>query len=591
MRNLKDPTQTELFNPYSTVFKDANFNELNRSWQGVFRHVILELLPAREIGKHFTRDMGRPTKELYSIAGLLFLLEAMNWTKEEALTAYRYHMDVHYALNLSPSAQQLGMRTLERYIALFNEDELAAKVMNDVTSRLVKLLELDVSKQRLDSTHIYSNMASMGRTRLMRTAIKRFLAQVIRHDESSYRLLPEELTERYFKNEFKVFAHIKNDEKKLNVLRQKTAEDLNFVINFFADDETHTNRTTYKNMVTIFHQQCEIKTTTGDDSGDSGDSSGGGQEIVEVRKKTGGNIIVNPSDPDATFDGHKGEGYQVQLCETCSDENDVQLIVDAEVQTAVESDSAFLETALENLESKQLSPKQLLADTAYCTDDNVQTAMQKNISLTGPAPGKYRTKSNKKMNLSYFKFDSEKLIITRCPANRKPLISKQFCSGMNNSGIPDKLLTVMDGEKCFKCNLNEKCPGKFSGTTGVCAPFTFRIHMELKSLRLYKRREHEQTDEFRTIYKKRSGIEGTNSGLKQKTGMGRLRVRHKKRVTMAVLLKVSGWNMMRAAVSEKMHIYVKTRALKAGLAFLRAVFSIFPLNFRLNPLKFRPSAT
>jgi hypothetical protein len=32
-----------------------------------------------------------------------------------------------------------------------------------------------------------------------------------------------------------------------------------------------------------------------------------------VRKAPGGDIVVNPSDPDATLDGHKGSGYQVQL--------------------------------------------------------------------------------------------------------------------------------------------------------------------------------------------------------------------------------------------------------------------------------------
>ena len=35
-------------------------------------------------------------------------------------------------------------------------------------------------------------------------------------------------------------------------------------------------------------------------------------------------LFLNPSDPDATYDGHKGNGYQVQLAETCGEDNDVQ---------------------------------------------------------------------------------------------------------------------------------------------------------------------------------------------------------------------------------------------------------------------------
>ena len=52
---------------------------------------------------------------------------------------------------------------------------------------------------------------------------------------------------------------------------------------------------------------------------------------IKVKKKTGGNIIQNPSDPDATYDGHKGVGYQVQICENADSENEVQLITATEI--------------------------------------------------------------------------------------------------------------------------------------------------------------------------------------------------------------------------------------------------------------------
>jgi hypothetical protein len=54
----------------------------------MFRHVILALLPAKEIAEHFDEAMGRPTKELYSMAGLVLLKEFHNWTTAEAVDAY-----------------------------------------------------------------------------------------------------------------------------------------------------------------------------------------------------------------------------------------------------------------------------------------------------------------------------------------------------------------------------------------------------------------------------------------------------------------------------------------------------------------------
>ncbi len=52
---------------------------------------------------------------------------------------------------------------MERYRKLFTEDDLASQLFRDLTITLTDLLELDVSKQRLDSTHIFSHMATFGR--------------------------------------------------------------------------------------------------------------------------------------------------------------------------------------------------------------------------------------------------------------------------------------------------------------------------------------------------------------------------------------------------------------------------------------------
>ena len=123
-------------------------------WAGVFCHIILELMHVETISGHFDPAMGRPTKELYSMAGLLLIKEFMDWTKDEALDAYSFRMDIQYALNLEPVAHDLSMRTLERYIGLFEKDELARTIMSEVTVKLVDLLEINVDKQRLDSTHL-----------------------------------------------------------------------------------------------------------------------------------------------------------------------------------------------------------------------------------------------------------------------------------------------------------------------------------------------------------------------------------------------------------------------------------------------------
>ena len=308
MRYMEDPTQNELFDFFKEILSPAGYRRLTTGWQHLFRLAILRLMPVKQLAEHFDPSMGRPTKELYSMAALIFIMEFRNWTHQEAADAYMFNVDVQYALNLRPEGQSMCRRTIARYLELFRQDDLAQQIMTDVTCELVKQLDLDVSQQRLDSTHIESNMAKFGRTRLMGVAIKNFLTQVKRHDEPSYNRLRKEVRERYEPARNQMFGDWSREDD-WSKLRQTVAEDMHYLVERYAKNRNHRDRSTYKMLVTVFEQQCEVAIE---------------KEIitVSVRESPGGKIVVNPSDPDATLDGHKGSGYQVQLVETCSENND-----------------------------------------------------------------------------------------------------------------------------------------------------------------------------------------------------------------------------------------------------------------------------
>ena len=125
MRKIVNPKQIQLFDRFDSVLTPKTRKRLLDGWPGVFRHIILELMPVDAVSEHFDPAMGRPTKELYSVAGLLLIQEFMDWTKDETLDAYSFNMNVHYALNLEPVAHDISKRTLERYINLFEQDNLA----------------------------------------------------------------------------------------------------------------------------------------------------------------------------------------------------------------------------------------------------------------------------------------------------------------------------------------------------------------------------------------------------------------------------------------------------------------------------------
>jgi hypothetical protein len=66
---MEDPRQTELFDTFQSIVWPVAYGKLPRRWQHLFRRAILKLLPATKLGEHFHPAMGRPTKELSSLAG------------------------------------------------------------------------------------------------------------------------------------------------------------------------------------------------------------------------------------------------------------------------------------------------------------------------------------------------------------------------------------------------------------------------------------------------------------------------------------------------------------------------------------------
>ena len=268
--------------------------------------------------------------------------------------------------------------------------------------------------------------------------------------------------------------------------------------------------------------------------------------------------MQNPSDADATYDGHKGPGYQVQIAETCNPENEVQLITSAIPQTAAEPDAGAVEEVLQDLTATDLLPDELLADTAYAGDDNVQLAEEKGVELIGPVPpGSSKSKYDEyeQLNVDDFDVDEATEEVVCCPAGHKPQSSE------HNSDT-GKTKTVMPESACSQCEFRKQCPVK-KVRDG------YQLEHTAKDRRIAGRRREVATEVFRERYKIRGGIEGTNSGLKRRVGLGQLRVRGRPAVFHAIYLKVAGWNILRAAVCARMR----------QIVWARASLAVFWLNF------------
>src|SRR6478735_7751996 len=107
MRTLKSPVPAAntLFDldalAWWTKLSPNALRALRSNWQGVFHQTILGLMQkaAEALGEHFSEDLGRPSKELYALSGLLLIAEFKNWTIDEAAEAWTLDAGVQFALH------------------------------------------------------------------------------------------------------------------------------------------------------------------------------------------------------------------------------------------------------------------------------------------------------------------------------------------------------------------------------------------------------------------------------------------------------------------------------------------------------------
>jgi len=510
-----------MFDPFSFL-GPKRLKLLTNSWAGLFRQEVLPNLPVHLLSKHFVHDMGRPTKELYAMMGIMILQHLKDLSDEETVRQFAFNIEWHYALGVtgdSDAAAYICPKTLWNVRELMSKHSLEGTIFDTISSRLAKVADVDTDKQRLDSTHIFSNMKHLGRIGLFVKTIKGFLTNLKRNHSALYAALDDKLIQRYMtKRGESGFAMVKPSES-ANRLTDLGADLFSLVEQFKAEDAVIA-MSSYKKMVRLLNEQCIIP-QAGDHAAD-----------IEIKpaKDIASDSMQNPSDPDAGYDGHKGQGYQAQIMETYSeDESAPCLITHVAVEPAHIHDSHALLPAIESATKNGLAPKEVLADSLYGSDENVQSAAEQGVDVLSPVLGR---NCNDKLGLDDFVIDDDG-IMQSCPAGQSP---KRVRDNRKRNGH----IATFSLDACAACSLREGCPS-MKTKSGHCMRYTD------KQARLAMRRAYEKTDEFRERYRCRAGVEGTNSIGKQTTGVGQLRVRGMKAVRFAVTMKWLGVNIMRVS--------------------------------------------
>src|SRR3990172_151569 len=501
---------------------------LDDSWAGLFRKEILPELPVEKLAPAFHEVNGRPTKEMYTTLGALIFQQMLDLTDEETVEQLAFNVMWHFALDLdgeSDAAKYICPRTLWTMRGILTKKELDTALFSHVTDKLAKIFSVDTRTQRLDSVHIFSNMAHLGRIRIFVRVITRFLVNLKRHHRDLFESLDGSFSERYLTRKGQgVFSMVKPSETDRTLSRLAT--DLFDLLRRFSDDKDVSEMSSYQQMSRVLSEQCTVES-----AGESG-GRGGRRPPGEVRSDS----LQNPSDPDATYCGHKGQGYQAQVMETCipaagangEKGPGLSLITHVAVEPAHASDANALIPAIEDAKERGLGPTEVLADSLYGSEKNVAAAAAMGTEVVAPVPGGEKT--SKSARLSEFAL-TEAGGIERCPMGHAPI---EDAPRGNHREV------VFSVEHCFGCPRRKDCPVK-SVRNG------YGFSYDKKQVKLARRRARERTAQFRDRYRFRAGVEATFSALDRLTGVKHLRVRGMPAVRFAVVLKVLGLNLLRAA--------------------------------------------
>ena len=498
---------------------------MESSWAKLFRDHVLPALPVDKIFKYYHWAMGRPTKELYAMLGAMILQQMHDLTDEETVHEYAFSIEWHYALDITDESDQgsyLCPKTLWTLRLVLTQQNLYGVLFESVTDHLAKVFAVDTSKQRCDSVHLFSNMRHLGRVGLFRHTIRKFLVNLKRHHKGLFEALDKALTDRYMSKQGEaVFSMVKPSES-IGTLETLGA-DLFSLIERFKDHGQIPAMSSYQLLVRLLKEQCLVEL----------DPESQVQRVsIKPNKEVPSDSLQNPSDPEASYDGHKGQGYQMQLSETYSsqeegEEKTLSLITEVIVEGAHKSDTDALLPLIEATQKRDLGPEKVLADAAYGSDENCEKAKTLGVEVVSPVIGKHQGNA---LTLTDFTFDSE-AAVSRCPQGHAPVKVKHK---------KRRHTVIFDSETCAHCPHVKDCPVK-TGKKG------YYLRYDDKTLRLARRRAAEETLEFQEEYRFRAGIEGTMSQLDRKTGLKHLRVRGLAAVSFCVTLKAVGINILRAA--------------------------------------------
>ena len=526
MLTLRDHHSGNLFDPWEYLGPKRR-RLLEQSWAGVFRDYLLEQLPVSQLASAFRDDFGRPSKDLYVALGALILQQLHDFTDQQTTEAVALNIAWHYALDIrqEPDAY-LCERTLRNYRKRVIASGLDEVLFRTLTDKLIESIGVDTGKQRLDSTAVRSAIRGLTRLGILVEATSKFLRELKRKHPTLVSTVDPGIIRKYIDRAGDgCFADTRPSESKRRL--PEAAKDVYLLVESFRETDA-SSLESYLLLRRIFEEQCEIP--------DSPDTP----VVVKPPCKTGCDGVINPADPDARYNKHRGTGYLVQIMETYAEDDSNEpestdpskpdLITHVAVNALTMHDKDALAPALEDTDQRGIKPTELLADSHYGSTECIEKGQEQNVEVVSPAMTAKGTLQGR-FTLEDLELQEDGRV-ERCPAGKQPVETSV-------AGV--RLQVIFATETCVNCPHKDRCPASAVGRGSIRYQYTH------DRVRQRYRRLADRSKEFRDRYRWRAGVEATMSRFKYQMGMARLRVRGMANMTYVAVLRALGLNIRRVA--------------------------------------------
>ncbi len=531
-------------------FSIGVMKRLDKSWAPAFRKEIFEKIDERRYAGLYSIIDSRPNFPVNIWVGLEIIKGMFDYTDEELLDQFHFNLLTARALG----QDNLGDITLSERTLYYNRERLLdyeahtgrnllEEEFQAITDKALAELKINAKVQRMDSSMVGSFIKQMSRLELVAKVLQNFYRDLPEAEQLRWK---ERLAD-YVEDEA---GHIAYQLKRAEVEDhlQKLGEFLFELHQTYAGYKEINSSKSYQHVSRLLLEQYDVRVNRE-------------KTTIEVKpaKEISPASLQNPADDTATFRRKNGESYKgdlLNVAETCTPENPVQLLTDISVYPNMAADDAILAERIPDIKERT-GVEELVVDGGY-SGEKAETACQKEFVTLVPTEVKGRKLPAERLSLAEFHFAGNEIVA--CPQGQAPIAQTHQ---------PEKTHHIVHFAKevCGNCCEREKCPAR-------CGKKFYSLLYNDRQIILSRRRQQLGEEAYHKKCLLRPAVEGTVSQFKRMLHKGKVRVRGLGRIRNSIILMAIGINFGR--------LWAYFQEKQADLAVSLATFIVLLMYFVLN---------